>query len=221
MTIRTIVIYPDQRLFKSAAMVDVSADKLQDVRVVAQDLFDTMRNASGVGITAPHIGLFKRIVVLSLPDSDGAPNPIRGAGGADTGAGADVSTGGGNNDDTDDGIRAAAEDGVEHNVDAAVASDYQVYINPEIIAASPDTVQFEEGSISMPGVIEKIVRSARVTIRYVDLNGDTRIEEAEGFRAVCHQHEIDQLNGVFWTEKLSRLKRERVVTRFVKLRRGA
>lgn len=156
-------------------MVDVFDD---DLRAIAQDLFDTMRNASGVGITAPHIGVFKRIVVLSLPDDLSAHEQVPNA-------------------------------------------EYQVYINPEIVDTSTETVQFDEGSISMPGVVEKIVRSARVTIRYQDMNGTHLTEEADGFRAVCHQHEIDQLNGVFWTGKLSRLKRERVVTRFVKLRRGA
>jgi len=172
-TVRTVVTYPDQRLFKPAMVVDVFDD---DLRTLAQDLFETMQNASGVGITAPHIGVLKRIVVLSLPDA-----PLE---------------------------------------DQVPSSAYQVYINPEIVDTSTDTVQFDEGSISMPGVVEKLVRFARVTIRYVDLDGIPRTEAADGFRAVCHQHEIDQLNGVFWTEKLSRLKRERVVTRFVKLRRG-
>lgn len=190
MTVRTIVTYPDQRLFKPSEIVDVSQrneEGMQNLRALAQDLFETMRDASGVGITAPHIGVLKRIVVLSLPEGDASSGAIAGVDG---------------NDDLG-------------------ASEYQVYLNPEIIEASSDTVQFEEGSISMPGVVEKIVRSARVTVRYVNLDGTTQIEEAHGFRAVCHQHEIDQLNGVFWTEKLSRLKRERVVTRFLKLRRGA
>jgi peptide deformylase len=39
-------------------------------------------------------------------------------------------------------------------------------------------------------------------------------------RAVCHQHEIDQLDGMFWIQRLSRLKRERLVKKFEKLSRG-
>ena len=45
-------------------------------------------------------------------------------------------------------------------------------------------------------------------------------EESEGLRAVCHQHEIDQLNGLFWIKRLSRLKRERLIKRFEKLSGG-
>ena len=41
-----------------------------------------------------------------------------------------------------------------------------------------------------------------------------------GLRAVCHQHEIDQLNGLFWIKRLSRLKRERLIKRFEKMSRS-
>ena len=96
----------------------------------------------------------------------------------------------------------------------------QVYINPEVIWTSSETLQHDEGSVSMPGVVEKLTRAQRVRVRYRDLDGQERIEEAEGFLAVCHQHEIDQLNGIFWIDRLSPLKRERTVTRFKKLHRA-
>jgi peptide deformylase len=37
--------------------------------------------------------------------------------------------------------------------------------------------------------------------------------------AVCLQHEIDQLDGIFWIDRLSRLKRDRLIKRFEKLQR--
>lgn len=94
------------------------------------------------------------------------------------------------------------------------------YVNPEIVWHSSETIAHTEGSISMPGVNDKILRHARVRIRYCDLEGALHEEESEGLRAVCHQHEIDQLNGLFWIERLSRLKRERIIRRFEKLSRG-
>jgi peptide deformylase len=60
-----------------------------------------------------------------------------------------------------------------------------------------------------------------VRVRYQDLAGAVREEEAQGFWAACLLHEIDQLDGVFWLERLSRLKRERAIKRFAKLRRGS
>ena len=46
-------------------------------------------------------------------------------------------------------------------------------------------------------------------------------EEAEGLMAVCLQHEIDQLDGIFWIDRLSKLKRDRLIKRFEKLQRIA
>jgi peptide deformylase len=78
----------------------------------------------------------------------------------------------------------------------------------------------QEGSVSMPGVTDDIRRHARVRISYRDIHGDPQSEESAGLRAVCHQHEIDQLDGLFWIMRLSRLKRERLIKRFEKVSRG-
>lgn len=164
MTLRPIVMFPDQRLRLVADSVTCFDEAL---RSLATDLLDTMRAAPGIGITAPHIGVAQRVVVLELPD---APGP-------------------------------------------------QTYINPEIIEASKETIRLDEGSISMPGVTGTVERSARVRVRYLDLEGIEHVEEAEGLRAACHQHEIDQLNGLFWTQRLSPLRRGKVMAQFEKLRR--
>lgn len=95
-----------------------------------------------------------------------------------------------------------------------------LYLNPEIVWASAETSRHEEGSVSLPGVTETVERPARVRVRFQDMDGETREEEAEGFRAACLQHEIDQLDGVFWIERLSRLKRERLLKRFQKASRA-
>jgi peptide deformylase len=85
--------------------------------------------------------------------------------------------------------------------------------------ASADLARAEEGSVSMPGVVETVERPARVRVGYRDLSGAARSEEADGLLAVCLQHEIDQLDGIFWIQRLSRLKRERVARQFEKLGR--
>ncbi|MBB2201515.1 peptide deformylase [Gluconacetobacter tumulisoli] len=164
MTVLPIVPYPDPGLRSVAAPVTTFDAALARL---AADLLDTMRAAPGIGITAPHVGIGLRLVVIALP--------------------------------ADDQIRT--------------------YANPQVEWAGTETVRFEEGSVSMPGVSADIERPARVRIRYHDLAGATRSEEAEGLLAVCLQHEIDQLDGIFWIQRLSRLKRDRVVRRFEKLRR--
>ena len=93
------------------------------------------------------------------------------------------------------------------------------YVNPEIVSVSDDTIRHVEGSVSMPGMTDEVVRPKAIRVRYRDLTGVVHEEEAEGFLAVCIQHEIDQLDGIFWIQRLSRLKRERLVKRWERLRK--
>jgi peptide deformylase len=165
MPVRPIVRYPDPRLALPAQPVTVFDGALRDL---AGDLLETMHAAPGIGITAPHIGISLRVVVLDL-------DPVNGA---------------------------------------------RTYVNPEIVWTSPEMILHQEGSVSMPGVNDEIRRHARVRISFRDLDGNPQTEESDGLRAVCHQHEIGQLNGMFWILRLSRLKRERLIKRFEKVSRG-
>lgn len=97
----------------------------------------------------------------------------------------------------------------------------RTYVNPEIIWSSEETRRQDEGSLSMPGVIDALDRPARVRVRYQTVTGETQEEEADGLLATCLQHEIDQLDGTFWIFRLSPLKRERIVKRYDKLKRRA
>jgi peptide deformylase len=115
---------------------------------------------------------------------------------------------------------AAPHLGVLRRVIAVRPSDGQtirVYVNPVLAWTSAETMVNEEGSVAMPGVSAPVERPRSVRITYVDLDGAPGVEEAEGFAAAVLQHEIDQLDGVFWIDRLSRLKRERLIKRFQKI----
>lgn len=103
----------------------------------------------------------------------------------------------------------------------AAGEPLRVFVNPAVTEASVDLARATEGSVSMPGVVETVERPARVSVRYQDEAGNWHTESHAGLMAVCLQHEIDQLDGRFWTARLSRLKRDRVVRRFAKLQRAA
>ena len=161
MALRPILRFPHPKLrtpAEAASLFDA------DLRALATDLLDTMRAAPGIGITAPHVGVMLRLVVLEL-SPDQAP---------------------------------------------------RFYVNPEILEASTERIRHMEGSVSLPGAAAEVERSARVKIRYQDLEGASHEEEAEGLLAICHQHEIDQLNGVFWLQRLSKLRRDRLIKAYEK-----
>ncbi|MFG1398138.1 peptide deformylase [Roseixanthobacter pseudopolyaromaticivorans] len=166
MAVCEIVRFPDPRLRQAAAEVTQFDAALA---ALSQDLRDTMKAAPGIGITAPHVGVPLRLVVLDLPEE----------------------------------------------------GHTRIYVNPRVSWSSPELGRHPEGSVSMPGVVDEVERPARVRVQYQDLEGTPQEVEADGLLAVCLQHEIDQLDGIFWLQKLSRLRRERVVKRFEKLARAA
>lgn len=164
MTVQPILRFPDARLRRVAEPVTRFDDALH---ALAADLVETMRAAPGIGITAPHLGIALRVVVIELPGEDVV----------------------------------------------------RTYVNPRIIQASEETARHPEGSVSMPGVTDEVERSAQVRVQYRGMDNVEHIEDADGLLAVCLQHEIDQLDGIFWIERLSRLKRDRLIKRYDKLAR--
>ncbi|OJF95451.1 peptide deformylase [Pararhizobium antarcticum] len=103
-------------------------------------------------------------------------------------------------------------------IELDAGSGVRTYVNPVVISSASEILRHAEGSVSMPGVTEEVERPRSVRIRYQTLSGEPREDEADGLLGICLQHEIDQLDGLFWTQRLSRLKRDRVNKRFDKLR---
>jgi peptide deformylase len=88
-------------------------------------------------------------------------------------------------------------------------------INPQILAREGEHLA-EEGCLSVPGIYDKVVRSERVTVRALDLQGEPFTLDAEGLLAVCVQHEMDHLEGRVFVDYLSRLKQTRIRARLAK-----
>jgi peptide deformylase len=72
--IRPILIHPDPRLKKVADPVD---DLTDDLRVIADDMLETMYDAPGIGLAGPQIGLMRRLIVLDcVKEDDADPRPL-------------------------------------------------------------------------------------------------------------------------------------------------
>jgi peptide deformylase len=80
-------------------------------------------------------------------------------------------------------------------------------INPEIV--QQEGVQNgTEGCLSVPGIIGWVDRAQKVTVRFLDREGQDQEIEAEDLLARCLQHEIDHLNGILFIDKASETQRE-------------
>ncbi len=110
-------------------------------------------------------------------------------------------------------------EGAEPDAEGVKAPRY--FVNPEIVWKSEDLAPYEEGCLSVPEVYDEVQRPARVRLRYLDYNGNAVEEEADGLFATCIQHEMDHLEGVLFIDHLSKLKRDRAVSKVKKLKRAA
>jgi len=81
-----------------------------------------------------------------------------------------------------------------------------VLVNPEIIDQEGEACE-EEGCLSVPEYYAKVNRSAKVKVRFQDLDEQSHIIEAQGLTAIACQHEIDHLDGILFVDHLSPLKR--------------
>jgi peptide deformylase len=98
-------------------------------------------------------------------------------------------------------------------------NDLLVLINPEIVASGGEKKTYEEGCLSVPGIYDDVARPGQITVRALNVRGETFELEAEGLLAVCIQHEMDHLQGKVFVQYLSRLKQSRIKSKMAKLDR--
>lgn len=89
--------------------------------------------------------------------------------------------------------------------------------NPEILHASVQLRMHEEASPNLPGVSAPIDRPRAVTVRFMDETGEVVDRDFVGLWATSVQHQIDHLNGKMYFDKLSKMKRDRLIKRAQKL----
>ena len=88
-------------------------------------------------------------------------------------------------------------------------------INPDIFHREGTQYEYE-GCMSMGDspndrLYEKVKRAEKINVRALDREGQPFEMEAEGFMAKCIQHEVDHLDGILFIDRLSMLKRNRLI----------
>ncbi len=95
----------------------------------------------------------------------------------------------------------------------------RVFINPEFSDPSEDTNVYSEGCLSIPDQFADVERPSTIRAKWLDRDGKAHDEVIDGLLATCLQHEVDHLNGIVFTDHLSRMKRDMVLKKLEKLRR--
>ena len=161
-----------------------------DVRALMDDMLETMYAAPGIGLAAAQIGDLRRVVVMDLHDGDLPEGDVQ---------------------KVDEGGREVEDDR---------RSNPRFFANPEILWSSDELFQYEEGCLSLPEYFDTVERPARIRISYLNRDNQRVEEEIDGLYAVCFQHELDHLEGVLFIDHLSRLKRDRAMSKVKKYMRS-
>jgi peptide deformylase len=82
-----------------------------------------------------------------------------------------------------------------------------VFINPEILEMSEELWDYEEGCLSVPGIREYVTRPRTINVRYIDDRGNEKEEVLTDLPARVFQHEMDHLNGIFFVDRISPVRR--------------
>ena len=95
----------------------------------------------------------------------------------------------------------------------------RLFYNPEVISAADKTAIGPEASVSMQGVQVDVERPVWIEIAYDDDLGIRQTVGFEDFLARCAIHEIEQTQGIFFLERISRLKRDMALKKHIKAQR--
>lgn len=75
MSLLEIVYYPAPVLLSVGKPVE-DREFDTDLRKTVENMFETMKDAGGVGLAAPQVGISKRFFVMDVPDKEGNSNPL-------------------------------------------------------------------------------------------------------------------------------------------------
>ena len=81
-----------------------------------------------------------------------------------------------------------------------------VCINPKITNVTKDLIRYKEGCLTFPFLFLDIERPQDISVEYLDENLEKKEEHMTGIVARCFQHEFDHMQGIVFTEHVSKLK---------------
>lgn len=144
-----------------------------NIRSLAENMFETMWNANGIGLASNQVGQPHAMIVVDISEVESS----------------------------------------DHSAPLCL-------LNPRIVAVSDHTSDYEEGCLSVPGIREIVLRPSAITVEYDDLELHHHRIEADGLLARVLQHETDHLNGVYFFDRISPMRRALLKSKLKKLERG-
>ena len=92
-------------------------------------------------------------------------------------------------------------------------------INPIIDKVSVNTELMPEGCLSHPDLYLKVARPKGLVVKFLDIDAKECIMELYDIDARCFLHEYDHLQGIEFTNRVSRLKLDMAKKKQTKIRK--
>jgi peptide deformylase len=117
---------------------------------------------------------------------------------------------------------AANQIGVALRVCVVKGDDKQIWglVNPEVVKKEGSQVG-PEGCLSYPGWVGEVERAETVVVKGRNRRGKEIRVKTSGFTARAFQHEIDHLDGILFTDRLTSLDTLRRVEELTEDEQGA
>ena len=96
----------------------------------------------------------------------------------------------------------------------------QAFINPKITLYSKEDSTSKEGCLSFPTLFLEVKRPSIIEASYLNIKGELEEIQITGYMAKCFQHEYDHLDGVCFTNRVSKLKLDMAVKKLLKSKKG-
>lgn len=114
---------------------------------------------------------------------------------------------------------AAPQCGLPYRVFVLRSEPKLACFNPNVVFSSPELEEMEEGCLTFPGLGIKVKRPKDIRCRYTTHLGVTTTSKFTGITARAFQHETDHLNGICFTDKLSKLQLDACMRKRKKFRK--
>jgi peptide deformylase len=121
-------------------------------------------------------------------------------------------------------IRLIVIDGTqveEEDEESTELRDFKmVLINPHIVAEEGEEWEFNEGCLSIPNIREDVKRKPNLRLEYLDEDFNFHDEEFTGMKARILQHEMDHVNGILFTDRISPLRKRLLAPKLKAISKG-
>jgi peptide deformylase len=143
-----------------------------ETRALIAHMRETMRDAPGVGLAAPQVGIPLQIAVIEDPEELLAAMPAE---------------------------QLAERERRPVSFHVIVNP---VIMKPTATPSGEEKVEFFEGCLSLAGFSAVVPRARKVRVECLDEQGRAQVIEASGWYARILQHEIDHLHGTLYIDRM-------------------